>query len=364
MKHRHVSEMNDFPGYDGLQQARDVEHSGQERIWDLRPREAYDAYHRIHKVFVGEGGASQLVSIHEALRHETLPDYLDAAAWSAAEAALALRAQPVSARMALVDQAVDCWQRAMASQEVINHDQDHDYLREDVATYRFALDLAYTPLMKALVAGDVTESVRERVFVDTISIAQAATVQRCLAFKDGDIDSGCGFIGFEHECNAHLGLLYLDDPRHLPLPSSARAGSGNDYPDQTHDLVVINQHWGNILKVVPAEIKSRASLRDLQRYRALIVRGKMHLSVTGKTSPEHTQQAFAAAYAGTASSNQLEIVDHVTSTIRELLQLYQKGQREMSSSTRTRFHDKAEVAANYPELSVNRSDKPKTKTAA
>jgi hypothetical protein len=287
-----------------------------------------------------------------------MPRYLDAAGWAAAEAAMSQPERTAVERVQLLTQASECWERGIMSQEQINQDTERAWLHEHSAPYRMALNIAFTPLMKSLVAGNVTDSVLERTFADTLAIAQTATVQREFAYSAGDTDAASDFIGFGHECNALLTLLYMNDPRHIPLPSSTRGGSGYDYPDQTHDLVVINQHWGDILKVVPIEIKAKASKRDLNRYSALIVRGKMHLSVTGKYSPEHTMNAFAAMYEGSTAKDDMAIVEHATSTMHDLLKLYQKGKRVANigkTASRTRFHDKAEVAKNYIELSANRA---------
>lgn len=161
-------------------------------------------------------------------------------------------------------------------------------------------------------------------------------------------------VGFEHECNAHIGLLYMDDPRYIPLPASARAGSGRDYPSQTHDMVVVNQHWGTILKTTPVEIKAHASLRDLKRYDALIVRGKMHLAANGLHDPTHTREAFAAYYEGSSTQKQISIVHQVTETMKELLQGYARGNRKEGSGRVTRYYDTSGLVDDHPEFSLQR----------
>jgi hypothetical protein len=132
-------------------------------------------------------------------------------------------------RIALINQATSYWERALTSQEQINNDPSHEWLRNETTPYRTALNLAFVPLMKSLVTGNVTDMIRERTFADTLAITQASTVQRALAFQAGDLDATGDHIGFEHECNALLTLLYMDDPRHAPLPSLARSGTGYDY---------------------------------------------------------------------------------------------------------------------------------------
>ncbi|HEU5122267.1 MAG TPA: hypothetical protein VFT59_05485 [Candidatus Saccharimonadales bacterium] len=343
MKRHHIAEYSPLPGFDILKDAKENTFT---EILDERsfsPHHAYDAYHKIHKVFVGEAGGRQLEIIASSLKGEWLPRYLNVAGWASAEAALVQEERSTVHRMALVDQAEACWERALRGQEQLSQSETHQWAHEDSASYRFALNLAFTPLMKALIAGSVTETTLERTFADTLAIAEAAAIQRNLANKDGYNEAVGDLLGFGHECNALLTLLYMNDPRHIPLPSTARAGAGYEYRDQTHDIVVINQHWGNILKVVPVEIKARASLRDHIRYKALIVRGKMHLSIEGKYLPEHTLNAFARMYDGSNDQSDEMTVLHATSTMKELLQLYQQGRRlhpERRGATPTHFYEK------------------------
>ncbi len=355
MERSRVNENEVLEGYDALKDARTRQSTYRYKpIAKFSPNAAYERYHRIHKVLVGKSGGSHLEAIGEALENEELPDFLNTSAWAFAESALIQADLSTSDRSELLDKSCLLWERALSAQEAINGD-DKNLLREYVASYRFAVNLAFMPLMRAIIAKDVTNLAIETVFRDVLAIAQASTVQCYLANKDGDIGSASEFRGFEHECNAYLSLLFMNDPRYIPLPSSARGGSGYDYPDQTHDIIVVNQHWGKILKTVPVEIKSKASLGDLKRYKALIVRGKMHLSVSGYYTPDHTQKAFAAVYEGSATKQDRDIVDHVTGTFRELLQLYQKGSKETTQTTSTRFHGTSHLIERFPEFSIERA---------
>lgn len=357
MERRRVSPFEPMNGYDTLQrEKREVEGRSQELL--LGPNPAYDRYHRLHKTLIPIETVPLLEHIHEQLRSESMPDYLNVAAWSAVEAALVDDERQSIDRIALVTSAESLWKRALTHQELINHDAQLEYLHEDVASYRIALNIAYVPLIKSLIVGNIVPKVREQVFGDILAIAQTAGVQRHLAQRHGSPDIVGDMLGFEHECNAHLALLQMDDPRYVPLPSTARGGSGYDHPKETHDLVVVNQHWGKILKIVPVEVKSKASLNDLKRYEALIVRGKMHLSTTGLFTPDHTRQAFAACYEGAATPKERAIVEQVTETIKRLLQLYQRGERQaIPSDGRTRYHDTDGLVAEHPEFSVDRPQK-------
>lgn len=319
------------------------------------PNPAYDEYFKMHKVFVGESGGAQLEAIGDRLKDEWLPRYLDAAGWAYAESALTQSSRPTIDRTHLLQEATYCWEKALASQQEFDEGDHHDWLSDHVDSFRFALNLAYAPLMHSIVAGDVTESTRERSFADTLAIAQLSVIQGDLAAHAGDIGGVADHRGFQYECNALLSLLYLNNPNYVPLPSSARAGSGYDYRDQTHDISVIHQRWGKVHRITPIEIKSSASLRDRQRYKALIVRGKMHLSVEGKHDPRETLNAFTAIYEGAASPDAHRIVNHASTTTQDLLVLYQRGDEIddfKKIHSQTTFHETTHVTKKYRELSA------------
>lgn len=357
MERQHIQVSDSLSGYDALERSRLTTPPEEQFELTFSPSRAFVSYNRIHKVLVKKASAGYLRNLHEELKDETLPDYLNAAGWSAAEAALIDEDSPAVERVQLLTQAETAWTAAIEMQEQIHASPDHEYLYEDTASFRYALNLAFIPLMKSLVVGNVTASIRERTFADVLAIAQAAGIQRELARKEGHTDAAGDYLGFEHECNALLALLFADDPRYFPLPSSARGGSGHDYPNQTHDIMVLNQHWGRLLKVVPVEIKASTTLRDIQRYDALLVRGKMHLSSNNLHSPEHIRNSFAAYYDGSATRRDNEAVYRVSCTIKELLRLYQQGKLKTDPDSSTKFHDTDKLIPSHPEFSMNRAQK-------
>ncbi|MBC7459443.1 hypothetical protein H7200_01880 [Candidatus Saccharibacteria bacterium] len=315
--------------------------------------ETYDKYLHIHKVQVGDVGADQLISIGDTLSQESLPRYLDAAAWAYTEAALAQKGSAV-ANVALVSKAETLWQQALSTHKGLERGVNASWFDEDhTMNYRIALNLAYTPLIKSLLVGDTAASVRQRAFADTLAIAQLAGVHINLSKKENDYKAVSEYSGFLHECNALLALLYLNDPRYIPIPSSARADTGYYHRDQTHDIMVLNQHWGHIKKIIPIEVKASASLKDRNRYKALIIRGKMHLSVNGTNDARDTLGAFADVFDHSTNKTSQQKVDHAAVTVKELLRLYQLGMsaETVAVNSLTQFHDSEEVAAIYPELS-------------
>lgn len=313
----------------------------------FHPNRAYDTYHSLPKAF-GEVADNQLlVELGENMQDEQLPNYLDAAAWSFAEAGM-MSDESAAERMRMLEKAEDCWIKALREQERINQTDRMDWLREDTASYRIALNLACLPVMKAVVAGNVTPLTRSRTIDDILSIAQTSALQTRLAAKANDINSLGEHIGFQYECNAILSVMMLDGYNRIALPSSARAGAGYDYPEHTHDVMVVLHHWGDIRRITPVEVKSASTQRDLKRYQALIVRGKMHLSVPGKFPPEHTTNAFANIHHGVGTGADQEITKHAAETMRDLLFHYHQG-GSLAKAGKMTFRDRSKLAEIRPE---------------
>jgi hypothetical protein len=341
VRRRHITDADPLLGYDTLRIVQNSTPDRDKNDWSFTPNRAYNAYFRMQKGLASESEGKYLEGIANSLDDEWMPGYLTVAGWAAAEAALVQRNQSTAKRMQLIDQAVSSWERAMISQEQINRDSDHEWLLEDDALYRQALNLAFVPLMKSLVAGNITGAAHEKTFADTLALAQASIVQRSFAQKHKNIDAVWDHSGFIHECNALLTLLYMDDHNYLPLPSPTRTGAGYGRGDQTHDILVIDQHRGDIRNIVPIEMKAAASSDDFERYLALIVQGRVDLVAPGK-SPQHTIDAYAAMYEDRQTAEDRAIVDHVISTMRSLLQAYQKSEpvrpHGTTDTSKTTFH--------------------------
>ena len=350
-----------LPGYDTLRQL-DTDIQLDESIYDMADtyqvegmvrsylkNPAYDQYMRMHKVLVGESGAGQLLTLADKLVQESLPKYLDAAGWAYMEAGLALHDQPTSQRIEMATLAEDCWQRSLLTSRHMVGDEVAEVLYEDADQFRTAINLAFSPILKSMMAGNVTESTRRRAFADTLAIAQTSNLQFRLAKEIGSTDAMTDYIGFMHECNVLLALLRLDNPSYVPCPSFDRSDSGLYNPNQSHDIIIFNQHWGKIKKVIPVEVKSKASKAHRDRYRALLVRGKMHMIIGSGCDPAETLQAFASIYDGSDKPADRRIVTYASDNIRELLRLYQKGQRngDIKTSSSTTFHDKRYVEHMY-----------------
>ena len=321
---------------------------------DFHRNDAYLRYMRMHKVLVGEAGGRQLEQIFYELKDEVLPCDLSAAGWALAEAALVMQGQPTEDRLSKLDQAVDTWRRAYLMQEYIERVAPEDKIEHDKKS-RIALDIAIAPLFAGVIGGSVDKEVCESVFLHCLNLAELNVVAIDLALKEKKYCVASELTGFAYECNALLGFNRQMSSTWFAVPAMARCDSGFYYRNQTHDLMVIHQNYGTIRHATPVEIKGKPSRRDKGRYDALLVRGKMHLSVEGKYTPDHTLAAIGATYRGDANNMEQEIAANATDRFKAMIRDYYAGAILGETSMKkavTIFHDKTLVNAKHPGLTV------------
>ena len=313
---------------------------------------SYDEYVQMPKVIVDIEGSQKLIEIGDELAGETMPRFLDAAGWAYAEAGLATNDDSAEHRVQLIKKAERVWHRALVNDLDLSRRYSEKGASNEDMSHRLALNLAFAPLIKSIIVGNVADSVRESVMRDTAAIATNSTRVLNEAHARGDTDTSAQHWGFLFEANALMALLYMNDARYVPLPSTARADTGYYHASQTHDISIINQHWGEIRKVIPVEIKSRSTRKDRERYKALLIRGKMHLSVNDH-DPRSTVRAFQGIVDGTASDKEVASIEDMSLNLRNMLKLYQQGvtPEGLAMNSLTRFHEANKVAQVYPELS-------------
>ena len=325
--------------------------------FSFAPNQAYERYLKMHKVFVGKSGAEYLETIHQDLKGEFMPRYLCAAGWAGVEAAIVHKQWPTQRRLDLLAAGEDCWERAITNQQHFNtfDSEMYPHLIEPSAPYRMATDVAVMPLLRGLVLGYVDQQTCQEVFADCLAIAQANNVQMRLAAQAGDIEAHNDHLGFAHECNAMLALNRMYSSGWFAIPAMARSDTGYYHPEQTHDLLVIRRKEGEIQNVLPVEIKAFASLRDRNRYLALLVRGKMHLCIEGQGNhlPDTTLHAITAVHEGTATKKDTQIATTISQRFMQMLNDYYAGESLETTPAGgkfTEFHDKTLVAERHPGL--------------
>lgn len=346
-----VSQYEDQTGYDLLSQPIEIA-----PIMDtvtFKPNRYYEKYQLMHKVIVGREGAATLEAIHGSLKEETLPRYLVAAGWAAAEASLILSDRSRKERSELFESGVEAWEKALKTQRVINSFGPGP-LKEHSFPHRIALDLASAPIISGMIKGEIDRDLLEEVFVDCLNIAQSNAVMINIASQNNDIDALNDHLGLGYECNALLALNRCLSKEWFAIPSLARADTGYHHRQQTHDLLIVHEDDDGKYRTIPVEIKSSASRRDRERYKALLVRGKMHLSLEGKYAPRDTLEAIEAVYEGRASAREQETAHEITNRFIEMIGDYCAGEALGWTATHksvTVFHSNEHVAANHPGVS-------------
>jgi len=312
---------------------------------------AFHRYLKMHKVTTGISGAKELQVLGRELEGSYMPTHTDAAAWAYAEAGLTDTSLSAVDRVDLVTKAEALWERALKTDIHLQSSEYGVFFDEPSAAYRYALPLAFTPLMKSVVIGNVTTPVLQRTLADTVAFSSAVSDEIRRYDEADNVNAKNMFIGLLHEINALSTLLYMEDPRYIPMPSTARADTGYYHPSQTHDIMVLNQHWGTIRKVIPIEIKAKASSRDRRRYRSLIIRGKMHLGTNG-ADPTETAASFERLLDGAPEPHDAVGIERIATEVRELLRLYQQGVTPEALAMRslTRFHKSPSLERAHPEI--------------
>lgn len=312
----------------------------------------YNQYLQLDKMLVDEAGVADLQAIGTVLEKEEMPVYLDAAGWAFAEAGIVSESLTTVDRVESISHAESIWARGLVNGMAMgDHFGDRQQYEENEG-HRLALNLAFAPLMKSIAIGNVREEALQHTLRDVAEIANDSRASLERAEARGDEVTARYHKGFLFEASALMALLYIGDPRYVPMPASARADSGYYNAKQTHDISVFNQHWGEIRKVIPVEVKSMASRRARKRYRALIVSGRLRLSVGDTTESSETAEAFHSMVHGTASTEQIAGIEQLSTQLREMLRLYQRGvsAEGVAIGGLTRFYDSKEAAQVYPEL--------------
>lgn len=320
------------------------------------PNPAFNDYLKIHKVLVGPQTAQELILIADSLGKDMLPQYLVAAGSAYCEAALAQEQKDATYRMGLLDNAEEVWARALDVQ--LTHLDSSRSMVECTDPYRTALDLARLPLLRGIIAGDVTQKTRDEVREETLAIAGANNVRTRLAIMEGDHETTASHIGLGHEANFLVAMDSLDSPTFVATSSFARSDSGHFHPHQTHDIMLFQQKWGDIIDIMPVEIKAKASRASRNRYNALLVRGKIHLTYNvGFHDPENVRRAFASYHLGVPNAKEIAVTRDIRTTLLEMIHLYKSGQTLGNVATgrsRLRFRDPAALHNSYPEIASDR----------
>jgi len=284
----------------------------------------YRHYLLMHKMSPGEGGARRLEAMAGVLSAETDPLFLSAAASAYLESGIVRDSLDVTSKLVLAGKAEMLWEQALRNESTLGDVNQS----ENDAQYRIAMNLACLPMVRAMFTGDVMPEVIDESIEKLIGIGDVCGAEEELDRSVGRIDSANMLVGVQHEINALISLMYRKDPRFIAIPSFHRAGTGYYYPEQTHDIELISQHYGKVRHILPIEVKARMSNRTAKRYRAMLVGARVHLGVGGSVDqrdPSPTRQALNKYRSGEATDAEKETVLLIQSTIGDLISEYKKS---------------------------------------
>ncbi len=316
-----------------------------------------DAYHRyiaMHKVIVGQKGASLLLGLVPQLEGTQTPGHLVAAGWAATEAALILGSSDGAVSELLLGVARGAWTKAIAHQRWINAQDDHP-LADQGLEFRSAVDIAFLPLFSELATGQARNRTLRGVYADVLNIAQAAGVRAHLAEASGTKRMIGELRGVRHEMNGLLAYNRRRSGEWFMIPALSRADNGIYHREQTHDMMAIHQSNRSIVNVVPIEMKAHASKPQRRRYASLLIRGKMHLSIPGKEHPEQVLEALTADYEGTATKADKVLVQNASQKVYRMVGDYLRGEPREERVGRhgpVWFRDKSHVTKRHPGLAT------------
>jgi hypothetical protein len=320
----------------------------------FQPERAYDDYLQLEKSLISPQNVQVLYGLYESLKNQEVPRYLEVAGWAAAEIGLMDTSKRAVERKQRLDQAVDCWQRALQAQRSINAKYDNPIVEYSRPT-RLALDIAIVPLLRGVVDGDVTERTCKNVFERCLEIAKYNRMQRDNAYAAGEMGAMQDYDGLGHELNFILAMNRRFSSSRFVIPSSARSDAGQYRMQQTHDLVAIHQQWGVIRSAIPIEIKGRTSNGDRKRYRALLVRARTHLSLNSAT-PGAVLEAIDAAYHNPEDKPSVVMADAITKQTVDMVRDYYAGELLdiTDRSSVQSFHSNSKVfLRHYPETQAS-----------
>lgn len=291
----------------------------------------YQKYMHMHKMCLGEKGAGELEAVASELEQEDDPTFLSAAASAYLEAGIIHSADEPVERCTLADAAQLLWEKALVYEEWLEEREliagSPDDIDDVSAPYRLATNLACMPAVRSMFEGNVTTEAIEQSLEELITIGGLVAEQTHFAKRQARYTEMNQYYGFSHEINTLVALMYRKDPRFIAIPSFHRAGAGYFYPEQTHDIELISQHYGTVRTILPIEVKSRVRQRNRRRYRSLLVSGRVDLQLSEWRDPNITRGAYARCLEGEPSAMDSYIVDSTQIAISGLLAHYKRTGR-------------------------------------
>lgn len=292
----------------------------------------YFEYVNFHDTSKSNADADILRSLADKMVEERLPTRIFAGASAILEAAILDTSTTTEEKYVEIDSAEEAYRRSIeAYDSLLDTQLDQITCNEDLP-YRAALMLAYLPIFKELIAGEVSLDVRNRTARNVLTIAELCIIQREMADKEDDAKPRGDLTGLLYECGTHLALLINDKSNQVPVPAFARSDNGLSYIQETRDIDLWNIEAGTSQRV---EVKGTLSKKDKHHYGAPIITRK-HLGYTEKNNIYLTIDAFAAILNGRETIEQSMIVQDTSNTVLHIIDSYYSQKQKIKTNRRGR----------------------------
>jgi hypothetical protein len=281
-------------------------------------------YYKMPKDFVGPNEADVLISMHETmLDAKSSWMYQFVAGSAAAESGLMATHLPTRERHARLRAAESAWRTAQDT-FIMNRFSD-GWSDERLYTIpdRIEMHRAFLEVYRDMVDGDVKSETLIQTHERLVGLANANLDHHNRAEKNRDYGAMTYRRGLAYELGTILTITRLGCPSLFAVPVPARADHGEHYPEQTHDVRLIQQSWGQINWCIPYEVKPMTPLQP-DRYESALVRGRIELLMPSTTEPLDIVRYMKEEVEGTISEQHLAELNEITSRVFRLAQEYKQ----------------------------------------
>ncbi|HEX8389944.1 MAG TPA: hypothetical protein VF597_00820 [Candidatus Saccharimonadales bacterium] len=284
-------------------------------------------YLQLPKDFVGPERADDLYFMYEQLKSAKHSwTYQFVAGSVAAESGLMGRYLSADERHDRLEAANRSWKDAQEGFIVSHMNNEWSDGRLYAVPDRIEMHRSFLPLYHEMVDGYVTQQTSEQTHDRLVSLAVSNLDLHDTAQANDDFGAISARRGLAYELGTLLTITRLQCPSLFAVPVPARADHGAFFPEQTHDVRLVQQSWGEVNWCVPYEVKP-ASGGYKDRYDSAFVRGRVELRMPSSSDPLDIVRYMKEEVDGTISEQHTGELNEITSRILRLAEDYKCRQK-------------------------------------
>lgn len=279
------------------------------------PHPEFMRYQMMPKHFVGPETADDLFYISETLlREKPYPSYLYAAGSAAAESGLVGTHLPADERHRRVQRADDLWH--LAQEQYLKQHADDGWSEAKLFAFsdRVEGQIIFTNLLHDMINGNVRPETMRSTHERIVRLGMTNLKMFEQAKREGDVGVMGVRRGASFEISTAASVTRLLSPNFFAMFTTARGDDGTHFRDDTHDILIMKQSWGEIRSTLPVEVKPKSGY-GRQRYKSALVRGKLHLKMPSAESALHLAVFLDKEMRGKASKQEVKELNEVTSSV-------------------------------------------------